>query len=131
MNRSDITQDDIAFLNHIGGELVNISDGFAELAFEIQPWHKQHMGVVHGGAIATLADNAGWYAVIGGLEKGYSAVTIEMKVNYLKPAFGEVLRAEARVINKTKKTAFTTIEVMVKDLVIAYATATFMIQKRD
>ena len=127
MNQNEISKDDIDFLEHIGGELVDFSNGYAKLGFTIQSYHKQHLGVVHGGAIATLADHAGWYAVISELENGFTSATIEIKINYLKPANGNILTAEARVINRTKRTAFATIEVFAKNLLVAYATGTYAI----
>ncbi|CAE09841.1 PaaI family thioesterase [Wolinella succinogenes] len=124
-----MTTQEIHFLKHIKAELIDYSEGFAVLAFDIEDLHKQHLGMVHGGAIATLADNAGWYAVRSLLSSEQSSVTIELKVNFLKPVAGEMLRAEARVVNRTKRTAFTVIELFCKDLLVAYATATFAINE--
>lgn len=106
---------------------MDLGDGYAQLAFEIRPHHTQHLGVVHGGAIATLADHCGWYAVISQLERGFTSVTIELKINYLKPAKGEILTAEAKVVNRTRRTALTTIEIFAKDTLVAFATATYSI----
>ena len=127
MQFEDLDRRDRDFLSFIGGELIDLGDGTARLAFEIRPHHMQHLGVVHGGAIATLADHCGWYAVISQLDPGYTSVTIELKINYLRPASGELLLAEAQVINRTRRTAFTTIEIFVKDTLVAYATATYSI----
>jgi len=127
MQFSDLLPEDVGFLEYIGGELMDLGDGYAQLAFEIRPHHTQHLGVVHGGAIATLADHCGWYAVISQLERGFTSVTIELKINYLKPAKGEILTAEAKVVNRTRRTAFTTIEIFAKDTLVAFATATYSI----
>jgi len=127
MQFSDLAPKDVDFLEYIGGELMDLGDGYAQLAFEIQPHHTQHLGVVHGGAIATLADHCGWYAVISELDKGFTSVTIELKINYLKPAIGEILMAEAKVVNRTKRTAFATIEIFAKDTLVAFATGTYSI----
>ena len=127
MQFSDLLPEDVGFLEYIGGELMDLGDGYAQLAFEIRPHHTQHLGVVHGGAIATLADHCGWYAVISQLDKEFTSVTIELKINYLKPAKGEILTAEAKVVNRTKRTAFTTIEIFAKDTLVAFATATYSI----
>jgi uncharacterized protein (TIGR00369 family) len=133
MNLAELQKSEIGFLRHIGGELIDFSEGYAHLAFEIQNIHKQHLGVVHGGAIATLADHAGWYAAVSQIEIGQTCVTIELKINYLKPAFEEILRAEARVINRTRKTVFVVIELFDKDKIVAYATATYSVitDKKD
>jgi len=127
MQFEQLDRRDRDFLSYIGGELIDLGDGIARLAFEIRPYHMQHLGVVHGGAIATLADHCGWYAVISQLDPGYTSVTIELKINYLRPASGELLTAEAKVINRTRRTAFTTIEIFVKDTLVAFATATYSI----
>ena len=129
MNQNQICKDDIGFLKYIGGNLIDFGDGYAKLAFEIQPYHKQHLGVVHGGAIATLADHAGWYAVISEVQNGYTSATIEIKINYLKPADGDVLTAVATVVNRTKRTAFATIEIFAKDVLVAYASGTYAIME--
>ena len=125
MNAQEIDEQNIDFLKFIGGEVLDLGDGYAQLGFDVKPHHRQHFGVVHGGAIATLADHCGWYAAVSVLEKGFSAVTIEIKINYLKPAKDEVLKAEAKVINQSKRTIFTTIEIFSKDILVAYATATY------
>jgi uncharacterized protein (TIGR00369 family) len=127
MQFSDLLPEDVGFLEYIGGELIDLGDGYAQLAFEIQPHHTQHLGIVHGGAIATLADHCGWYAVISELDKGFTSVTIELKINYLKPAKGEILMAEAKVVNRTKRTAFATIEIFAKDTLVAFATGTYSV----
>ena len=127
MNHNEIVKSDAGFLEYIGAEVIDFGDGYAQLAFDVKPHHKQHMGVVHGGAIATLADHTGWYAVVSQIEDRYTSVTIEIKINYLKPATGEILRAEAKVVNRTKRTAFATIEIFSKDLLVAYATGTYAI----
>ncbi len=127
MQFSDLLPEDIGFLEYIGGELIDLGDGYAQLAFEIQPHHTQHLGIVHGGAIATLADHCGWYAVISELDKGFTSVTIELKINYLKPAKGEILMAEAKVVNRSRRTAFATIEIFAKDTLVAFATGTYSI----
>ncbi len=127
MRFEELDREDRDFLGFIGGELMDLGEGFARLGFTIRPHHKQHLGAVHGGAIATLADHCGWYAVISQLERGFTSMTIELKINYLRPAAGERLVAEAKVLNRTKRTAFTTIEIRVEDRLIAFATATYAI----
>jgi len=127
LNQNEIDKEDIDFLKHIGGEIMDLGDGYAQLAFEIQPFHKQHLGVVHGGAIATLADHAGWYAVISELESGFTSATIEIKINYLKPAKGDILIANAKVVNRTRRTAFVTIEILAKNTLVGYATGTYAV----
>jgi len=127
MKLKELRKSEIGFLKHIGGELIDFKEGEAELAFDIKDIHKQHLGVVHGGAIATLADHAGWYAAVSLIDKEQTCVTIELKINYLKPAFEDRLKAKAKVLNRSKKTVFVTMELSDNNRVIAFATATFLI----
>jgi uncharacterized protein (TIGR00369 family) len=127
MRFEELEREDRDFLEYIGGELMELGEGFSRLGFTIRPHHKQHLGAVHGGAIATLADHCGWYAVISQLDRGYTSVTIELKINYLRPAAGERLVAEAKVLTRTRRTAFTTIEIFIRKTMVAYATATYAI----
>src|ERR1700760_4522572 len=53
----------------------------------------QQFGFAHGGVVSYLADNALTYA--GALALGEAVVTVEMKLNYLRPAIGDRLVARA------------------------------------
>lgn len=79
----------------LGTALDAFSHGHAELSLAIGPQHMQHQGSVHGGILAYLADNA--LAFAGGSLFG-DAVTVELKINFLKPARGERLRVVADVV---------------------------------
>ncbi len=117
------------FLEHIGAELKNYTTGTAEVALHVEPYHLQHMGFVHGGVISTLMDNTGWYAAVSSLDEGFTAVTMEIKINYLKPASGKHLLASAEVKRQGKKVAFVTIELHDEGKLVAYATGTYAILK--
>jgi uncharacterized protein (TIGR00369 family) len=89
-----------AFSQLLGTELVSISPGNVELALAIQDSLKQQHGFLHGGVVSYLADNALTFA--GGSILGNS-VTLEMKINYLRPAVGERLVASAQVVSSSKR----------------------------
>ena len=57
-------------------------------------------------------DNTGWYAAMSNLNENQTAVTMEIKINYLKPASGKYLLAKAEVKRQGKKTSFVTIELL-------------------
>lgn len=116
------------FLEHTGAELISFSKGKAEVELHVKPYHLQHKGFVHGGVISTLMDNTGWYAAVSSLEESHTAVTMEIKINYLKPALNKYLIASAQVKRQGRSTAFVTIELHDnKDTLIAYATGTYAI----
>jgi acyl-CoA thioesterase len=52
-------------------------------------------GVVHGGVIASVADEAAWHAMNHVYKGERPATTTELKVNYLRPIAGNKMRARA------------------------------------
>tara|TARA_R110001583_G_scaffold49730_1_gene155686 strand:- start:18308 stop:18688 length:381 start_codon:yes stop_codon:yes gene_type:complete len=126
-----MTEINFPFLQHTGASLKNFSKGEAEVELNVEPYHLQHKGFVHGGVISTLMDNTGWYAAVSNLEDGLTAVTMEIKINYLKPALGKYLIASAAVKRQGRTTSFVTIELHDENALIAYATATYAIIKDD
>jgi uncharacterized protein (TIGR00369 family) len=87
----------------IGAELREFSDGKAELVIPITEALKQQNGYVHGGVIGYAADNAITFA--GGSVLGTSVLTAEYKINYVAPAVGDQLIAQASVIYAGKRQA--------------------------
>jgi len=115
------------FLEHTGAELKFAEEGEAELELHVRPYHLQHLGFIHGGVISTLMDNTGWYAAVSNLDDGYTAVTMEIKINYLKPASGKHLLATAKVKRQGRKTSFVIIELHDEGKLVAFATGTYAI----
>lgn len=62
--------------------------------------------VVHGGAIATLADEALASVAFTVAEEGETTVTVDLKVDYLRPARPGRLIARANVRHRTRRLAF-------------------------
>lgn len=91
------------FTQWIGAELREVGRGRADIALRNRPELRQQHGFVHGGVISYLADNALTFA--GGLALGGDAVTAEHKINFVRPAVGDVILARASVISVTKSQA--------------------------
>jgi uncharacterized protein (TIGR00369 family) len=87
----------------IKAELISFSEGKAELAIPITDHLKQQYGYLHGGVLSYAADNAMTFA--GGSVLGPQVITVEYKINYLRPASGERLVARASVIHAGKRQA--------------------------
>ncbi len=107
-------------------EVLDKTDGEARLSMKARDDHLNDGGILHGGAIATLADCAMGSALCSNLDEG-QPVTVEAKVNYLEPGHEGVVIATARIRKQGKR--FTLLEA---DIVqeetgahIAFATATF------
>lgn len=81
-------------------ELLEARDGRARVRMPIRKYHLQDAGAVQGGLIMTLADGAFWRAVLTLLAPGQRAATSELKVNFIRPARGDYLVAESRIVHK-------------------------------
>lgn len=82
----------------LGFEIERLSTGGATLVMSVKDHHRQIHNVVHGGAIAALADTAGAIAAYTTVPSGTELVTIELKINYLLPIAGGKVEAEGRVL---------------------------------
>lgn len=95
----------------LGAELVAYSPGSAELKIPIKPELMQQHGFVHGGVVSYAADNALTHA--GGSVLGRGVVTSEFKINYVRPALGEILIARATVVHAGRSQAVCRCDVFV------------------
>jgi len=96
------------FAEHNGIELLEIAEGCARAKMEIQDRHLNGVGVVHGGAIFTLADLA--FAAASN-SYGTVAVAINASIWFVKAAREGTLVAEAREVSRNPKLATYSIDV--------------------
>lgn len=91
----------------LGQSLVEVEEGRA--VFEVTPGERHYnpIGLVHGGLLATVLDSAMGCAVHSVLRAGTGYSTLEIKVNYTRPALVGTgrLRCEARIVHRGKQTA--------------------------
>ena len=78
--------------------------------FPISPEFLNSQGVLHGGIIATIADEAAWHAIQNHFGKPTLCTTTELKVNYLRPIFGEKAVARAYLVRAGKTLCITRID---------------------
>lgn len=64
---------------------------------------------IHGGAIATLIDVAGNFAIIAAIDR--DVPTIDLRVDYLRPVRSGALRAVARVVKAGRRLGIADVEV--------------------
>ncbi len=84
----------------LGMKIDEVKENYAKLSIEIEKKHIQLLNTVHGGVTASLADSAAAWAIFGSGEVDGLLVTIEMKINFLRPVNSGKLIAEARNVHK-------------------------------
>lgn len=86
-------------------------------------------GSLHGGLIATVADESVWYAMQHVLSGTPHTTTVELKVNYLRPAMNSsVLRARATLVKTGRTLVVGTVELRDEQATLcAIATVTYML----
>jgi uncharacterized protein (TIGR00369 family) len=91
----------IPFNRYLGLKVGGLRKGFARLEI---PFRDEYVGdplrpALHGGVLSMLADTAGGAAVWTGLEDERARVaTIDLRLDYLRPARLETIVAEAHVV---------------------------------
>jgi uncharacterized protein (TIGR00369 family) len=68
-------------------------------------------GVLHGGVIAAIADEAAWHGLIHEHKGHRDMTTSELKVNYLRPMGGHKAVARAYVLRAGKKLCVTRVDI--------------------
>ena len=88
------------FARHNGIELIAARPGWAQVKMQIQPFHFNGAGTVHGGAIFTLADFA--FAVASN-SHGQLAMGINTSTAFVKAARSGTLYGEAEEISLNQR----------------------------
>jgi len=91
-----------AFARHIGVEVLEHGKGTARARMEIGNNHLNSAGMVHGGAIFSLADAV---FSIASNSHGTLAVAINVSISFFKAATGGTLFAEAEEVSINPKLA--------------------------
>jgi len=93
---------DAPFLQNLGIQLMRCEPGWIETGLEVRPMHLQQNGMVHAGVLATLADHSAGGAAGSLMRPDQIVLTVEFKINFLRPAVGERLRCSAKALKPGK-----------------------------
>ncbi len=96
------------FAEYNGIELLEAADGHARSVMRIRPYHLNGLGIVHGGAIFTLAD---FTFAAASNSRGNVAVAINASISFMKASASGTFYAEAREISVNPKLGTYTIDV--------------------
>jgi uncharacterized protein (TIGR00369 family) len=118
-------------LEFLGIEIDYLSEEKAVLALPLRKHFLQGAGVVGGGILATLADEAMGHVVAANLNNDQTAATVEMNVRYLESVVSGTIRAQASVIKKGRSIIFLESDIVNEaGEVVAKASGSFLIMNR-
>ncbi|MDX1684406.1 MAG: PaaI family thioesterase [Saprospiraceae bacterium] len=81
--------------DHLEITYVEVGDDYLIATMPVKEFHKQPLGLVHGGATATLAESVASVAsLLAAEEEKQSAVGVELNINHLRSAKSGVLTAK-------------------------------------
>jgi uncharacterized protein (TIGR00369 family) len=104
-NRIAFLQSDFVqgFPAYCGFAVDHISEGRFETSLPVRSEHRQQDGFVHAGVLATMADHTAGYAAYTLIPETSRILTIEFKINFFKPAVGDLLVCRSAVISPGKR----------------------------
>ena len=86
----------------IGAELTRVEPGLIEITLPYRADLAQQHGYMHAGIVTTIADSASGYAAYSLMPPNSEVLSVEFKVNLLRPAKGEMFSAVAEVVKSGK-----------------------------
>ena len=90
------------FIKTCGFKLDVLERGLAKTSLEVTEGHSQQDNFVHAGVMATMADHTAGYAAFSVVPEDSRILTLEFKINFLRPAVGHRLICRAKVVKEGK-----------------------------
>jgi uncharacterized protein (TIGR00369 family) len=87
----------------LGARVVEAGEGHCTLEVPFSEGVTQQERYFHGAVIGAVGDNAGGYAALTLAPPDREVLTVEYKVNFLAPAFGEKLVARGEVVTAGRR----------------------------
>jgi uncharacterized protein (TIGR00369 family) len=96
----------------IGFHVEEARGGRAALVMRAEPRHANPMGTLHGGVLCDLADAAMGIAFATTLASDESFTTVSLSINFFRPVWQALLRAEAWIVSRGKTVGYLECDVM-------------------
>jgi len=98
----------------LGMTIEDAEPGVAVFSMVASGWVVSPARTIYGGVIAMLADTAMTGAVATTLPAGWSCATLDLKVHFIRPGFGDgsTLRARGEVVHRGRSIAVTRAELL-------------------
>ena len=89
-------------MSTLGARLVTIRPGEVVIELPFGAHLTQQHGFVHAGAITSIVDSACGYAALSLMPEDAAVLSVEFKINLMKPAAGSTFRATGKVLKSGK-----------------------------
>ena len=90
------------FMEHIGAKLIEVRPAFCEIHVPFNENLTQQNGFFHAGVISTVADNVAGYASLSLMKENSMVLSVEFKLNLMRPGTGELLIGKGQVLKYGK-----------------------------
>src|SRR5438105_6577925 len=90
--------DSANFVRDLGMQLTRIEDEYCETTLVPSERHRRQHGLIHAGVLATMADHTSGCAARGAVGLDQDVVSVEFKINFLRPAIADRLRCRGHVL---------------------------------
>jgi uncharacterized protein (TIGR00369 family) len=87
----------------LGARIVEVGKGTCEIEVAFRDELTQQQRYFHGAVAGAIADSAGGYAALTLAPPDREVLTVEYKVNFLAPAWGEKLVARGEVLSAGRR----------------------------
>jgi uncharacterized protein (TIGR00369 family) len=101
----------IPYAQLLGINFEDATRGAASFSLNARAELERFGGIMHGGALASLADTASAFAVLSTLESEEQIVTVDLTLHYLRPVTEGKLTAHARVLRGGRRIATVSVEI--------------------
>lgn len=86
----------------LGAQLIRVDPGEVRIALLPRPELSQQHGYIHAGALTSVLDSACGYAALTVAPSGLDVLTVEFKINFVRPAVADRFVAIGRVTKAGK-----------------------------
>ena len=117
------------FRDLVGVTFTKVENGYSHCILEVDKKLLNPGGIVHGGALYTLADSGMGAALFSFVDENELFLTIETSTFYFKAVSSGTLACESRVVHKGKRIAVVEAEIKNGEQLVAKAVGTFSIYK--
>jgi uncharacterized protein (TIGR00369 family) len=123
-----------AFIEDVGIRLRGLGVGWCETTLDILPRHLQQDSFIHAGVQATMADHTAGGAGASVILEDEIVLSVEFKINLLRPAKGQALRCKANILKAGRMLIVVESEVFsvdgTQEKLTAKATVTLAVKSR-